>query len=50
MTAARAEYVRDYQAARMRALARLKDRHRGEYAALLTEERAKTDTPQAGNE
>jgi hypothetical protein len=40
-TAARLAYVRAYASARQRALARLAALHRGEYAALLAEERAK---------
>jgi hypothetical protein len=37
----RVSYQRAYQAARQRALNRLAQQHRGEYAALLAEERAK---------
>ncbi|MGH3382667.1 MAG: hypothetical protein ACRDP6_48860 [Actinoallomurus sp.] len=40
-TASERDYQRAYAAARQRALARLAANHRGEYAALLAEERAK---------
>lgn len=39
----RVTYVRAYSSARQRALARLAQRHRGEYAALLAEERAREE-------
>ena len=39
MTAVNREYQRAYASARRRALARLAQLHRGEYAALLAEER-----------
>jgi hypothetical protein len=42
-TTDRAAYVSAYSSARQRALARLARRHRGEYAVLLAEERAKTE-------
>jgi hypothetical protein len=41
--ARRRAYMRAYSAARQRALLRLAKRHRGEYAALLAEERAKKE-------
>ena len=40
MTAYQRAYQRAYASAGWRALARLAKRHRGEYAALLAEERA----------
>lgn len=39
----RRDYVRAYGNARQRALHRLAKNHRGEYAALLAEERAKQE-------
>lgn len=48
MTAAATDqtaYQRAYASARQRALARLAQLHRGEYAALLADERAKDLTP-----
>lgn len=42
-TADRTAYQRAYQSARQRALNRLAQIHRGEYAALLAEERAKEE-------
>jgi hypothetical protein len=42
-TADRTAFVRAYSGARQRALARLAQQHRGEYAALLAEERAKEE-------
>lgn len=52
-TTDRAAYQAAYQGARRRALSRLMKRHRGEYAALLAEERQgpATDRPpnQNGN-
>lgn len=40
----RAAYQSAYQSARQRALSRLAQRHRGEYAALLAEERQRPAT------